>query len=100
MVNRPRNPSLLDRWILTPAYALNHTPTVQFIDSATCQASLPGPDYFSYRPYEVSSKCDTSQKNPPELFASLNGIGNMSKAIIQNRLLQPFKKPIRNINHQ
>jgi len=94
------HPSLLDRWVMTPAYALNHTPTVQFIDSESCQASLSGPDYFSYRPYQVSTECDISQKNPPDLFAPLNGIGNASKAMNQNRLLQPLKKPLPNVNRK
>jgi hypothetical protein len=44
-----RNPAdnhWLDRWILTPEYALNHTPTVQFFDKEVCHASLPSDTYF------------------------------------------------------
>jgi hypothetical protein len=60
----------LDRWILTPEYALTHTPTVQFFDNEVCQAVLPDDTYFRYRPYQTSSECDVAQKDPTGWFAS------------------------------
>src|ERR1035437_47492 len=59
----------LDRWILTPDYALDHTPTVQFFNSEKCSAALPDNSYFTYRPYQLSSECDVAQKDPTGWFA-------------------------------
>ncbi len=67
-----RNPAdnhWLDRWILTPEYALNHTPTVQFFDKEVCHASLPNDTYFTYRPQQTSTECDVAQKDPTGWFA-------------------------------
>ncbi|MGC9965996.1 MAG: hypothetical protein ABSE08_11370 [Syntrophobacteraceae bacterium] len=59
----------LDWQILTPEYALTHTPAVQFFDSEKCHAAcLPDHTYFSYRPYQVSSECDVAQKDPTGWF--------------------------------
>ena len=68
-----RNPNanlLLDYWILTPEYALTHTPTVQFFNSEKCEASLPDNTYFTYRTYQTSSECDVDQKDPTGWFTS------------------------------
>jgi len=59
----------LDWWILTPEYALSHTPTVQFFNSEGCHAALPDHTYFRYRPYQTSSECDAAQKDPTGWFA-------------------------------
>jgi len=65
-----KNPQL-DRWILTPDYALDHTPTVQFFNSESCPAALPDHSYFTYRAYQLSSECDVAQKDPTGWFAPL-----------------------------
>lgn len=57
-----------DRSILTPDYALTHTPTVQFFDTETCSAPLPDDSHFSYRPHQVSSECDVELKDPAGWF--------------------------------
>ena len=36
----------LDRYVLTPEFALSHKPTVQFFLDETCPNSLPSPTYF------------------------------------------------------
>jgi predicted dienelactone hydrolase len=58
----PNTNKTLDWPILTPKYALTHTPTVQFFNSEKCQPTLPGS--FSYFPYQASSECDVAQKDP------------------------------------
>jgi len=60
----------LDRWILTPEYALDHTPTVQFFNSEKCPAALPDKSYFTYRAYQLSSECDVAQKDPTGWFTT------------------------------
>src|ERR1035437_4983625 len=60
----------LDRWILTPGYAVYHRPTVQFfVGSEHCNAALPDHSYFTYRAYQLSSECDVAQKDPTGWFA-------------------------------
>ncbi len=66
----------LDWWILTPGYALNHTPTVQFFDSEICYASLPNNTYFTYRSYQTSRECNVAQKDPTGWFASQSSSSN------------------------
>ena len=51
-----------DRAILTPEYALDHTPTVQFFDSEECRATLPDWSYFTYRPHQSSGECDVGPR--------------------------------------
>jgi predicted dienelactone hydrolase len=63
-----KNPQL-DQWVLTPEYALDHTPTVQFFNSERCHADLPDHTYFTYRAYQLSSECDVAQKDPTGWFA-------------------------------
>ena len=67
----PEKNKQLDRWVLTPEYALYHTPTVQFFDSERCRAELPDHTYFTYRAYQLSSECDVAQKDPTGWFAPL-----------------------------
>ena len=77
-LGRPNISKWLDSWILSPEYALSHTPTVQFFDSEACHAVLPGHTYFTYRAYQTSSECDVAQKDPtgwfgtPSTFTSSN----------------------------
>lgn len=68
--HNPDSAPWLDSWILTPEYALTHTPTVQFFDSEDCHAVLPDHTYFRYRPYQTSSECDVAQKDPTGWFVS------------------------------
>jgi predicted dienelactone hydrolase len=58
-----------DRSILTPEYALDHKPTVQFFYSEECRAALPNPSYFTYRPHQKSDECAVAAKDPPAYFA-------------------------------
>jgi predicted dienelactone hydrolase len=90
--------------ILTPEYALTHTPTVEFFDSERCHATLPDDTYFTYRPYQVSSECDVAQKDPTGWFASQRkGSSNSAQMLLApapvgaSRLLKkPFSPaPIR-----
>jgi len=60
----------LDQWILTPEYALYHTPSVQFFNSEKCPAALPDQSYFTYRSYQLSSECDVAQKDPTGWFTT------------------------------
>ena len=60
-----------DSSILTEAYALTHTPTVQFFANETCSAVLPDNLHFSYRPHQVSSECTVDQKDPDGWFTAL-----------------------------
>src|ERR1035437_1905873 len=87
----------LDRWILTPEYALSHTPTVQFFDSERCDATLPDHSYFKYRPHQVSSECDVAQKNPTGWFASQSKDRATSAPMVLNPAqsgpFRPLKKP-------
>jgi dienelactone hydrolase len=66
----------LDRAILTPQYALDHLPKVQFFNSERCDAVLPDKSFFRYRPHQVSGDCDrdsdeceVAQKDPTGWFA-------------------------------
>jgi hypothetical protein len=61
-----------DRAILTPEYALDHTPTVQFFDSEECRAPLPNRSYFTYRVHQTSTECDVAPKDQPGWFAPLH----------------------------
>jgi predicted dienelactone hydrolase len=99
--NRGSDP-WLDRWILTPEYALTHTPTVQFFNSEDCQAALPDHTYFRYRAYQTSSECDIQQKNPTGWFASQSSLSDSSLTLrtpaigLQNlRPPTPFHRPLR-----
>jgi hypothetical protein len=60
----------LDQWILTPEYALYHTPSVQFFNSEKCPAALPDQSYFTYRSYQLSSECDIAQQDPTGWFTT------------------------------
>ena len=87
----------LDWWIMTPEYALTHTPTVQFFNSEACHANLPDHTYFTYRPYQTSGECDVAQKDPTGFFASDPTSSNSDRTVVNTRasnaqLLQP-KKP-------
>ena len=53
-----------DSSILTPDYALTHTPVVQFFDNETCSAAVPDDSWFSYRPHQVTSECEVALKDP------------------------------------
>lgn len=64
-----KNPRL-DQWVLTPDYALDHTPTVQFFNSEKCHAALPDQSYFTYRAYQLSGECDVAQKDPTGWFTT------------------------------
>ena len=76
------HPNWLDRWILTPEYALSHTPTVQFFRSEDCKAALPDDSYFRYRPYQVSSECDVAQKDPTGWFTSQSASSNSAQMLL------------------
>jgi hypothetical protein len=87
----------LDWWILTPEYALSHTPTVQFFDSERCHAALRHHTYFAYRPYQVSSECDVAQKDPTGWFATQSGSSNSAPMVLKPTPSVPFrmlKKPL------
>jgi hypothetical protein len=58
-----------DRSILTPEYALDHKPAVQFFDSEECRAALPNRSSFTYRPHQTTSECDVAPEEPPGWFA-------------------------------
>jgi hypothetical protein len=75
-LGRPDPDRVLDRWILTEQYALDHKPQVQFFSSEQCQAAIPDKSYFSYRAYQVSSECDVAKKDPTGWFASQSPPGN------------------------
>jgi hypothetical protein len=90
------HPNWRERRILTPEYALNHTPTVQFFDSERCDATLPDHSYFRYRPFQVSSECDVAQKDPTGWFASQSGSSNSVPMVLNPAPSVPFrplKKP-------
>jgi predicted dienelactone hydrolase len=94
----PNKSERLDRWILTPEYALSHTPTVQFFDSEVCQAVLPDNSYFMYRAYQVSSECDVAQKDPTGWFASPSATSNAVPMLVTpapgpGGPFRPLKKP-------
>lgn len=59
-----------ERRILTPGYALTHTPAVEFFNVERCDAVPPDDTYFTYRPHQTSSECDVAQKDPTGWFAS------------------------------
>jgi hypothetical protein len=95
--HNPNSAPWLDLWILTPEYALTHTPTVQFFNSEGCHAALPDHTYFRYQPYQTSSECDVAQKDPTGFFASDPPSSNSDPVVANTRapnaqLLQP-KKP-------
>jgi hypothetical protein len=95
--HNPNSAPWLDLWILTPEYALTHTPTVQFFNSEGCHAALPDHTYFRYQPYQTSSECDVAQKDPTGFFASDPASSNSDPVVANTRapnaqLLQP-KKP-------
>ena len=75
----------LDWWILSPEYALTHTPTVQFFNSEACHANLPDNTYFTYRPYQTSSECDVAQKDPTGWFASDPSSSNSDPTVANTR---------------
>ena len=62
-----------DSWMLTPDYAAQNQPQVEFFDSEACDAplpvdaSLPSQDYYTYQPHP--GECLTAQKDPPGYFA-------------------------------
>jgi predicted dienelactone hydrolase len=58
-----------DQAVLTPEYALDHKPTVQFFDSEECRAALPNRSYFTYRPHQTSGECDVAQEDPTSWFS-------------------------------
>ncbi len=90
------HPNWLDWWILTPQYALNHTPTVQFFNSEHCLATLPDHTYFRYRPYQVSRECDVAQKDPTGWFTSQSGSSYstpMLRTPAPGGPFRPLKKP-------
>jgi predicted dienelactone hydrolase len=66
----PNKSKRLEREILTPEYALSHTPTVQFFDSEACAAYLPDHSYFRYRAFQLSRECDVAEKDPTGWFGS------------------------------
>ncbi|MGO9840273.1 MAG: hypothetical protein ACLPZF_03605 [Candidatus Acidiferrales bacterium] len=95
--HNPDSAPWLDLWILSPEYALTHTPTVQFFNSEACHANLPDNTYFRYRPYQISSECDVAQKDPTGWFASDPSSSNSEPTVTNTRgskaqALQP-KKP-------
>lgn len=59
-----------DRSILTPEYALTHSPTVQFFNDEGCRATLPDHTYFKYRPYQTSDACEVAPRDPSGFFAT------------------------------
>jgi len=67
---RPNLDWPLDLWILTPQYALDHTPQVQFFNSEKCKADLPDDTYFTYRPHQTGNECDVAQKDPTGWFTN------------------------------
>ncbi len=70
-LRHPGRDTWRDRAILTPEYALDHTPTVQFFDSEECRATLPDRSYFTYRPHQTSRECDVAPMDQPGWFAPL-----------------------------
>ena len=65
--------SAQDWSVLTPEYALDHTPSVEFFNSEHCRATLPDRSQFSYRPHQTSSECDSASKDPAGYFSPLSG---------------------------
>lgn len=61
-----------DREILTPRYALDHKPTVQFFDSEECRATLPNQSYFTFRSHQTSRECVVALKDQTGWFAPLH----------------------------
>ncbi len=64
------HPDNIDRWILTPDYALTHSPTVEFFNDEGCKASVPDHTYFKYRPYQTPETCEVAPRDPSWFFAS------------------------------
>ena len=94
----------LDSWILTPNYALTHTPTVQFFDSEHCSAALPDNSYFAYRPFQTSSECDVAPKDPSGWFVTESGPGDSTQSLIApykmgNSFLLPTKPVLTRSGH-
>ena len=56
-----------DSWMLTPSYARQYQPNVEFFDSETCNECPVTDVEYSYRPHPC--QCSVAQKDPANYFA-------------------------------